>query len=470
VYAYARPDSVVWTSTAPVPTIGQALAFDQEAGTLAFVDAKGIPRFLDLRTGETSQGAPTLKAVASRDAWNVYGVATDGDVVRATPVAQGTEGWRFKPPVRATAVFPQSDGSILVVAQSPATTTAIWRLFPPDREIVDSAALPGAVGAPIQVADRLYLSVDSGLVGVRGRGRALEYVEPVEFEEKIIASAATPSGDRFFVVTDSSSAIHIVNTYTERVSGRIELPGRPAELRMDSYGRALIVRPVKGDSAWIVALDTDRLVGSVKTAWRRDLPVVTPDGSILAVTGRDVVVLDGSTLERRRSVSMGGDDFWHFFEWGGFRPRATGIDEPVSFEAIGIPDSTTFGVDTLGDTLRLPTTGIVPPPLPTDTIRPPPSALPPVSTPPPVTPPVTPPVEPLPAGFTVSFATLLDQGRAEELARGIRIDGRTARVLTSVRDGTPLYRVVLGPYPTRTEAERVGRASGRQYWVYEGNP
>ena len=469
VYDFPRIDSLIWTSAAAMPAMSQALAFDQEAGTLAFVDAKGIPRFLDLRTGETSQGAPALKAVASRDAWNVYGIATDGDVVRATPVAQGSEGWRFKPPARATGVFPQSDGSILVVAQSPTAPMAVWRLFPPDREIVDSAALPSGAGvAPIQVADRLYLSVDSGLVGVRGRGRTLEYVDPVEFEQKIVASVATPSGDRFFIATDSSDAIHIVNTYREEVSGRIELPGRPAELRMDAYGRALIARPAKGDSAWVIALDTDRLVGSVRTTWRRDLPIVAPDGSILTVSGRDVVVLDGSTLERRRSVAMGGDDFWHFFEWGGFRPRASGIDEPVSFEAIGIPDSTTFA-DTLGDTLsRIPPTGVTPPPIPADTVRPP--VITPPSVPPPTTPPATPPTPPVATGFTVSFATLLDQGRAEELARAIRVDGRTARVLSSVRDGTPIYRVVLGPYATRAEAERVGSASGRQFWVYEGNP
>lgn len=467
VYAYPRVDSLIWTSAAAMPAIAQPLAFDQEAGTLAFVDAKGIPRFLDLRTGETSQGAPPLKAVTSRDAWNVYGIATDGAVVRATPAAQGTGGWRFKPPVRATAVYPQSDGSILVLADRPKEAVAIWRLFPPDQEIVDSAALPnGEAATPIPVGDRLYLVVDSGLVGVRGRGRALEYVDPVSLEQRVIASVATPSGDRFFIATDSVNSIRIVNTYRNAIVGEIELPGRPSELRMDTYGRALIVRPAAGDSAWIIALDTDHLLGSVKTAWRRDLPVIAPDGSILAASGRDVVFLDGASLQRKRVVSMGADDFWHFFEWGGFRPRAAGIDEPVSFEAIGIPDSTTFGVDTLGiDTLRPPpTTGIPPVPTPPDTTRPPPAvAPPPIPTPTPA-----PPVISL--GFTVSFATLLDQGRAEAMAREIRIDGRTARVLTSARDGTVLYRVVLGPYSTRAEAERVGRASGRDYWVYEGNP
>jgi cell division protein FtsN len=50
------------------------------------------------------------------------------------------------------------------------------------------------------------------------------------------------------------------------------------------------------------------------------------------------------------------------------------------------------------------------------------------------------------------------------------VGGETARVVTSVRDGATIYRVVLGPYRSREEAERVGKESGQSYWVYEGGP
>jgi len=36
--------------------------------------------------------------------------------------------------------------------------------------------------------------------------------------------------------------------------------------------------------------------------------------------------------------------------------------------------------------------------------------------------------------------------------------------------GSPIYRVVMGPYLTRGEADRIGRASKREYWIYEGSP
>jgi cell division septation protein DedD len=70
----------------------------------------------------------------------------------------------------------------------------------------------------------------------------------------------------------------------------------------------------------------------------------------------------------------------------------------------------------------------------------------------------------------VSFAALLAADKAHDLAGHIRVGSEAARVVTSMRDGSAVYRVVLGPYSTREEAERIGRASGQTYWVYEGGP
>ena len=72
--------------------------------------------------------------------------------------------------------------------------------------------------------------------------------------------------------------------------------------------------------------------------------------------------------------------------------------------------------------------------------------------------------------FTVSFAAILDEKQARSLASRIRVDGQSPRITTSERAGKTLYRVVLGPFPTRPEAERVGKASGQSYWIFEGAP
>ena len=51
-----------------------------------------------------------------------------------------------------------------------------------------------------------------------------------------------------------------------------------------------------------------------------------------------------------------------------------------------------------------------------------------------------------------------DRAAPNELADGLTIGG------------SPIFRVVMGPFATKDEAEKVGRASKRAYWVYEGSP
>ena len=69
-----------------------------------------------------------------------------------------------------------------------------------------------------------------------------------------------------------------------------------------------------------------------------------------------------------------------------------------------------------------------------------------------------------------SFAALRDEGDARQLASRIDIDGERARVVPSSVAGTAIFRVVMGPFRSREDAERRGRASGRDFWVYSGAP
>ncbi|HUF65039.1 MAG TPA: SPOR domain-containing protein, partial [Gemmatimonadaceae bacterium] len=60
--------------------------------------------------------------------------------------------------------------------------------------------------------------------------------------------------------------------------------------------------------------------------------------------------------------------------------------------------------------------------------------------------------------------------RAEALADSIVVGAARARVETGDAAGVPLYRVVIGPYLTRADAEAAGRFTGRQFWIFEGRP
>jgi hypothetical protein len=451
VYAYPRIDSLIWTSQAALPAVSRVLGFDTEAGSLAAIDTRGVPLRVDLRLGEVARETRVkLTSVASQDGNAIFGIANDGTIRRVTPSGE----WRFKPPRPPRDLFPQSDGGLLVVAGGQNATT-VWRMHPPQESLVDTARLPKAdraIGTPL--GDRLYFTVDSGLIGVRARD--LTAVPAIRVGQRIRAAVPTPSGDRIYLLVAGSNELHVVDRYAEEIATRIALPDSARELRMDPTGRYLIARAASGDSAFVVGGATDRLVGTVATGWRADLPLVTPDGSIALLRGNDVILVDGESLERRQRVAGGGRDLWHFVEWNGFRPRSASLDEPVEFEGMPVAgpdslDSLGLGADTLSD----------------DSIR---AAFDtaPVLPPPPVTTPVEPP--PSTAGFTVQFAALRNEQAANDLASQIVVNGQRAQVIRTTQGGFDIWRVVLGPYPTRDEADRVARDSRRSPWVYEGRP
>jgi len=446
-YAYPRLDSVVWRSTGAVPALARVLAFDHEGGLLAYVDAKGLPGRLDLRVG-TTQGASKVKlaSLSSADGYGIYGV-TKGEVSRLTPT--DIRPWSYAPPAEAREVFPEPDGSLLVAA-SRNEKTVVWRLRPPEKRVLDSVVLPPTGrGVSTPVGDRVYFTVEGGLIGIRSRDLSL--VPAVDFSAPVRALAPTPSGDRLYVVTDSSTSISIVDRYTDRVGGTIALPGPARDLRMDPLGRYVLARPADGDSAWVIAVGTDRLIGSVRTEWRPDLPFVAPDGAVVLASGGDVALVDGETLRRTRRVAGGAKDFWHLILWNGFRPRAAGLDEPVTFRTEAPPDTAPPApIDT---TVAAGNDGSTAPPAP----EAPPAANP-------------APQADAPKGFLVQFAAVRSEATARATAAPIELDGQRARVITTETDGTTIYRVVLGPYPTRRDAEQAGRRTGRDYWVYEGTP
>ena len=70
----------------------------------------------------------------------------------------------------------------------------------------------------------------------------------------------------------------------------------------------------------------------------------------------------------------------------------------------------------------------------------------------------------------MQFGALRAQDAAADLLRDVHVTGATPRLVATTRDGVTIYRVVIGPFSTREEAERIARTSGKSYWVYEGAP
>lgn len=454
VYRYPRLDSAVW-SVDEVPAPDRVLAFDPEAGTIAFVDTKGFPGRIDLRETDIGKASRAkLTSLTSANGTDIYGINPKGEIVRLNPTAGD---WRFRPPVPARSVAAQPNGDLIIAANKGAQTL-VWKVRPPDTVVQDSVVLPlSGRAVRTQVGDRIYFTVDSGLVGVKAKD--LTSLGATALPGRVRALAPTPSGDRIYVATMSDSALSVVNRYSGRVETGLTLPAPPLDLRMDALGRYLLARFPKGDSAWIVAIGTNRLLGAVPTRWETDLPAITPDGQLATLGGRDVVFLDPEKLTTKSTITGGGKDYWYFFAWDGFKPRAEGLDQPVTFPLDSAADSLAAGPTSSSTPLGTPAPADASPTSPaqpptTSAASPPTTAVPPATT----------------SGFTVSFAALLSEDKAQQLASTIRVEGNTAHVVTTNTAGSPIYRVVLGPFSTREEAVRVGRTSKREYWIYEGSP
>jgi len=468
-YRYPQLDSVIWTSATNASAPGRVLAFDGDAGSLAYVDKNGVPGRIDLRSGTVGVATRAkLTSVSSSDGWSIYGIAENGSVTRLTPSGD----WTFTPAKRARIVLPQQDGTLLVLTDR-GSELGIIRVRPPDTEVTDSASVPDAPRVlHAQVGDRVYFGIDSSLIALRAR--TLQVSPALHLGGDLRAVAPTPSGDRLFVATDSSHTLSVVDRYRDQVERSIELPGVVSALRMDPLGRYVLARSAKGDSAWVIAVGTARVIGSVTTEWRDDLPLVAPDGALLLAQGDDVAIVDGETLRPRTKVPGGSRDFWHAIVWNGFRPRAGGLDQPVTFA-----DSDSSATSDTSDTTVAPAPSKVTPdtsngqtiPGQATAPRTPRTAIPRPAPPRlPVDTPASSAQPPRPRGWVVSFAAFVSEPPARERAASISVEGQKARVVTGETNGTTIYRVVLGPYPTKADAERIGRASRVSFWVYEGNP
>ncbi|MEO7966846.1 MAG: SPOR domain-containing protein [Gemmatimonadaceae bacterium] len=454
-YRYPRLDSLVWKGSEPAPAIERILAFDAENATLAYVASTGVPGWIDLRIGSVRAATKAaLTAISSADGSAIFGVTSSNEVKRFTPSGD----WSHEVSRKVRRLFPLPDGTLLVLVDQ-GDESVILKLRPPDDAVTDSVSVPRPERAAVTaLGDRVYLGAKDALVAVRPQ--TLAKVDKVSAGDEILALASTPSGDRIFVANKGGPRLEVVDRYSENVKNSVTLPGLVTELRMDPLGRYLLARPIAGDSAWVVAIGTETLVGTVRTEWRLDLPAVAADGLVASVRGRDVEFVDPKGGSVRQTVKDGANDLWFFTVWNGFRARAQGIDRPVSF-SLGEGTASNAQSDSVIK-VRPPVTptshdSVLRPVAPTGntTVEPPP--------PPPPPPPTR-------DSWTVSFAAVLSEARARKIVETIAIDGQHPRVIQGQTAGTTVFRVVFGPYNSKAEAERIGKSSKHNFWVYEGVP
>jgi hypothetical protein len=171
------------------------------------------------------------------------------------------------------------------------------------------------------------------------------------------------------------------------------------------------VQPQDGDSAWVIDIGSGKYVGSTAARWTDDLPAVAPPHTLLVRRGADLVALDLSAkgFSETARVSGGAADFWLPLAW---HPAQ---ENELPLEA----DSAALAAADTG-----------------------------------------------PARPTVYLQVSSSQNPtwANELSDKLRAAGLPASVLTPRRSGE-LFRVVLGPYGTREQAEETGRKLGMPSFI-----
>ena len=441
VVAFPNVDSTIWTSTQSSPAPGRVLGFNDDAGVIALVDSRSRPARIDFRRDSIDLPMrEALTGAASLDGESIVGVTAKGAVVRTTP-SDGDAAWRYAPSRPARGAIPLRDGSLLVWTNRDGKSV-LGRIRPPSTAVTDSVVLPAVDEvAGTGVGDRLFFAAASAVYELQTK--SLQTVAPVDVGGSITALAPTPSGDRIYalVAGGTGAALVGVDRYRGRLATRLPLDTKARGLRVDPVGRYLLIRG-PADSVMVVAIATNTIVSTVHSDWREDLPLVAPDGSIATAQGRDVVFFGAEDRRMVARIQGGASDFWFGFWWTGFRPRAASLDAPVTFDsATRRADSVTTAAVATADTTRPAATAV-------DTSK--------------TAAPTT------PRGYTVSFFALLSEQRAQTEAAKIRVGDEVAHVETILRNGVPVYRVILGPYPTCAEAQRVGRDSGRTVWIPEG--
>jgi sporulation related protein len=256
--------------------------------------------------------------------------------------------------------------------------------------------------------DLVAVASDSGVTFYDPLGRR----DPafVKLADAPRALAFSPSGHRIYVARRSVPGLAVIDRYERKELDGVALPGPVAALRLDPLGRWLLARPTAGDSAWIVDLPIKRLTGIVPTAWQPDLPAVSPDGILIYRRGKEVVAARPDSLTDLGKVTNGAADLWVLTSW---LPRGV----PASVASTAAAESAGTAAGTEGP-------------------------------------------------LYVQVSTSQNPEWSGHLADDLTRAGLAARVLQPQHpdDG---YRVVLGPYATREQAEAIGRRLGRPFWIYQ---
>ncbi len=392
-----------WKTEDKLPPLQRTIGADAEAGLAFFLDRKRNTVVLDMETRRVRPQLEHVRQAAVGPDGALYAVDTGSMVTQL--IRRAPVRYRSKLQGKPDVLYATMGGTLLgrIEGKSPAIEV-LGSDQPP--EMIPTPAGPTVTSF---WGDLIAVAADTGIILYEAGGKHERSSFPVSGHARAVLFS--PSGHRIYVARGEGGLL-VVDRFSRGKLFDVDLPGPARGLRSDPYGQWLLIRPADGDSAWVVDVATGRLTGTANVKWDEDLPAIMPPGILLTRRGGKVVALDlgAKGFPERGSLESSPGDTWLPLAWQPAQEAGPSVEA----------DSALLAVD--ADSGK----GA--------------------------------------ASVFLQVSSSQNPSWANELSERLKAAGLPASVLQP-RRSDEAYRVVLGPYTTREQAEETGRKIGMPSFI-----
>jgi hypothetical protein len=402
LYRVPGLDSAAWKSAEKLPPVDRPVGADPAQGLVFVLDRKTNVVGIDLDTRRVRTFLENVRYATLGPDGALYAIDTANSVTQL--VRRTPVRFRSKLQGKPTQLHATMNGALL--ARLGGNRPALE--FLGSDQAPTSTPLPQGQVAATFLGDLVAVAADTSVVLYSpDQSKSKPRTIPIDGDARAVLFS--PSGHRLYVAR-AAAPLLVLDRFEGTRLREIELPGPARSLRSDLYGNWLLVQPEEGDSVWVIDVGTGKYLGSTAAKWTEDLPAVAPPHTLLVRRGADLVALDlsSSGFTQLGRIEGGASDFWLSIAW-----------HPADENELPLASDSMLAEADSG-----------------------------------------------PGRPTVYLQVSSSQNPtwASELSERLRAAGLPASVLTP-RRSEEAYRVVLGPYATREQAEQTGRKLGMPSFI-----